>query len=293
MIAAFVTDSSRRPIEALDSIRDTLTSNDLRTLTAYARRCVVFALTSNDPTRAVSGLQAVSLIDLGRVDRRDLTTVAALLVYAAGRTGADTKSELAAAARRSEAAVADIFDRFRRQPVTSLKEWGHRAVTTKSGVIVVNDQGRAFTPSSDLVEIAVDIADIVETGGYHVPGITTGSDFPAVWLAAAEREALKPALAAITGCISLGGVLRPERPSDLVTQWFTVFVAEAVTSDDAGQLAAAIIPGSNPPFVGFGLSSGVVLAVVIARSVMAAVEGFETEDTIDRFRQPLAELLGH
>jgi len=273
-------------------VRSSLTMDDLYTLLTFARRAALRALRANDSEIVVRGIEAISLIDAERIDRRDAVWESALLAYAGGRTGLNVGDAFTAAASAAEPGISEVLGRFAHERVDNLEDdWGYGELTTPAGVILVSDGGEPFAPTIDLVSIAFDIVAVIEDGPWRVSDVETGSDMPAVWLRRGDPKAVETALDSMRACVAINGALLPSVSARPGAQQLTVFLGEFADSNAAGAIAAATGPGSRGGFAGIGVAGGPVCAVMVSRSVMQGVDAYEGEVSLERFRAGLVRIL--
>src|SRR5262245_30640475 len=116
-----------------ERVRESLTIDDFYTLITFARRCVLAALRNEDPGAVESAFDALSAIDLERVDWQDVVTAAALSSYAARRVGVEPDEILDGAVQRAEHRVGDILARAAMDDIDLPGEWGYRELRTSGG----------------------------------------------------------------------------------------------------------------------------------------------------------------
>jgi hypothetical protein len=271
------------------SVRLTLRQEDLYSLLAYARRRALSALRSNSAAEFVAGLRALALIDLDRVDWRDAAVATGLLAYAGGRTRADVAQTVAEVARLATPAMAEVLMRHAGDPASGLTAGGYREVRTADGIGLVSDHGHPYQPTVDLLARAENVVNFLEADRYRVTAITTGSDLPKVWLPA-STPASERARTTLRGCLSVS--TRPLCAAEgMPDQMLTVWVGEARAPQDAVAIATAAIPKTGSGIALIGLATGVVCAVLVARSVVQGVPPVEDQESVRRFRAPLMAAL--
>jgi hypothetical protein len=304
------------------SVRDSLTTDDFETLLAYAKRRALVALRTRDAAAARDGLAALTAIDAERVDHRDVVVAAALVSYASSSVNADSReprgepvrvlARLLAAARttasnsrakavqtiafreasaRAEQGVAEILRQFARKPAGSLASWGFRQVETGTGPVLFEDRGERYEPTTELTEIALDIAAVLEADSYQVTGIALGGELPADWLGGGDQQDVARARATLAGCVALNAELRPAAHPTAASQLFVVFLAEAASAEDAATLVQAASSEASPPRDVLALQHEQLCCIAIARSFVESVASFERPGALGRFRPALASLL--
>jgi len=292
VIRSLATDFASQEPEERDRIRSALEMGDFYTLISYARRMMVLSLRQGDSSSAISGLNALAMIDQERLDWRDLSWAAGLLSFALVSLGEETRDRFGEAAALTEPGTAEILRKFGNSPSADLRGWRFRAVRTTDGLGLISDEGEPYGPTVDLLRLSEAWGKLVEDDGvWRVDEPTIGSRLPKVWLRDGNSD-LDTALAALRGCVSVRGYLAGDANSMQSKQMLLTFVAEATSPQAAETIAEAAGPGASEAFVGFGLAHGPVSAVVISRSIVQGVDGLETRDSIERFRPVLQGVLG-
>ena len=270
-------------------LRSALTKSDFYKLLAYARRAVVRGLRSGDVRVASRGLVAVAVADYDRVDRRDLAWQAGLLSYAIGRISGDVAGPFQAAAAliEGEGETAALLARMAGEPVASLRQWGFREIRTLDGIGLIEDMGQPYQPAADLLAIAVTVTGAVHGDRWQLNDPVTGTNLPPVWLGAGNPDHVGPAIASITGCVTVRGAL----PGQEWRQHLLIFVAETGSSQAARTIAEAAGPGSGSSFAAVSAAAGPLCVVMIARSLVEGTPSIETQASLERFRPVLAGAL--
>ncbi|HYM14883.1 MAG TPA: hypothetical protein VEZ14_04940 [Dehalococcoidia bacterium] len=272
-------------------VRSALTQDDFYTLLLFAQRGALRTLRTKSPASAQAAIDALSLVELKRMDPRDATAGVALASYAVSRMGGDASATLERGASMSELGLAGVFVRFIRQPVVSLSEWGFREVETHAGVTLVWDHGAPFAPAYDLVSIARAIGDLIEADVWTVSHLSVGADLPKVWLGGRDRRIAEFALASLRGCATIGAKLSPMASPDAHAQQFTAFVVETAAPKDAAVLSEAALAASGGGHVALAMARGPVCVIIVSRSFYAGVESFERGASLDRFRSGVQAIL--
>jgi hypothetical protein len=272
-------------------LRSSLTMDDFYTVLAYARRAAVRAMRSGDGVIARRAVIALALIDVDRIDWRDLAWQAGILSYATGRVGADTAEAFEEATALAGDQAAAFLGGVSRRPVESLGDWGYREIQTPDGVGLISDDGRPYRPRADLVGLAQTVAAAMDDGTWRLGEPVTGSDLPAVWLRGAGPADLEPAVRSITGCVRLQGSIEGETSPFARGQLMLVFLAETGDPRAAGIIAGAAGPGAGSSFAALGIAVASLCAVVVARSVVQGTPSVETQASLQRFSQGLVSAL--
>lgn len=292
IIDEFVAGFASRGHDAREAIRARLGMDDLYTLLTYARRTAVRALRSSDHDVAGRGVTALAIIDLDRVDWRDLAWQAGILSWTIGRIGGDIAAAFEAAASLASGETAELLSGRAQSPAAELSDWGFREVRTGDGIGLVEDDNVAYEPASDLIGLAEAVAAGMAGDSWQLSDPMTGSDLPAVWLGGGTQDDTGPALRAITGCVRLRGTPSDQNLPGAHAQSLLVFLAD--TGEDApaaSAVARAAGPGPGSAFAGIGVAAGTRCAVMIARSFVQGIPSRETQESLERFRDVLTTAL--
>jgi hypothetical protein len=277
--------------EERQAIRHRLTEDEMYTLWNFTRRCALATLRRHDPARAAEGVTALTALDANRFDWRDVHTAACLLSYALASEGADFTSALTEGADRSEPQVAEILRAYASKPLSKLSDCAYRRVDTDAGPVLFDDWGSEYRPTIDLTRVALQLAAEVEADLYRVSSLTAGADVADVWLRARDPETVEAALAAVTGCVSIGAELRPDVHPAARDQQFTVFLAETSAPEYADTIASASGGAGPPTHEALALAAGTLCCVAIARSFVEGVAAFEQPRSLERFKPRFADVL--
>jgi hypothetical protein len=268
----------------LARVRSSLTMDDFYTLMTFARRCVLAALRNEDPGAAEAAFDALSAIDVERVDWRDVVVAASLASYAARRVGLGADEVLARAVRRAEPQVAEILEHAVTRDVDLAGDWGYREVATPAGPVLVESDGKLEAES--LLPVLLATAEVVEDDGmYEVTNVGVADELPAVWLADTPDTA--EARQRLRGCVEV----HAEPPEVRFRDFLLVFLAEAAEEYDAEVIAEAAVQEVRPGTVQLGIAVGRRCAVVIASSGVAGEPCVESAASLARFDSPIRMLL--
>lgn len=273
-------------------LHDAVSLEDCYTLLAFARRAAVRALRSGDPAAAEDGLVAVAMVEPERIDRRDLAAPVGLLCWALDRLGADPAEALGRTAPLATAEARPYLEGFG-DPLR-LSDWGFALVDTPDGPGLANAGIDRLAPTVGLVPMGIATADAVNADLYRVASLTIGSDLPAVWVGATPRAPERArTLGRARAGLSVDGRLRPEMSAESEWQQLTVFLTEAWDHEDAGRIAGwARRRRGALGHVGLALTHGPVACVLVARSTLEGAARYESPESIERFRAPLAAAIG-
>lgn len=251
-----------------------LTESDYYTLMTYARRCVLAALRTADLATALAAFEALSRVDMDRVDWRDVTVVASLASYGARRTGLDPELVLTGPVRRATPAVAELLTGA---AISEAGTGGYHELRTTNGPVLIEVSG-PVRGAVALLKTALGVAAAIEEDGrYEVGGVGVEREVPAVWLDGAEEERRR-----LKRCVSVRA-----DPPDSDAHFLLVFLVEAATDADAAAIAAAAQRRVFPGAVELGIAVDRRCAVVIARSAVHGVPPIEDDRSLTRLTAPI------
>jgi hypothetical protein len=272
-------------------VRAALSIDDLYTLLAFVRRSVLASLRGRSSPSLHHALVALTAIDQGRVDWRDVSVGAELLAWAIARAGGDHAAEFRRASGQCERGVADTLSDIASRRASELEPGMWRPVASPTGPVLAEDDYERFEPTVDLIAVAVGVQDVVEVDAYRVLDVTVATRVPPVWLTPTDQAALERALDRVRACLTLHAELDPAAASTARDQHFVVFLAEAANTDDAQLIAGSAIP--TEAHEALGLANGRVSCVVVANSTTVGVPAFERAGSLERFAEPLRKVLEH
>jgi hypothetical protein len=173
-------------------------------------------------------------------------------------------------------------------------QWGFDEVSTDIGLGFIGWGFKRYQPSYDLKALAVESRNILRADRYQVASVKVARDLPAAWFTVqttVQRMRLGKALQSVRGAASINGKLRPEHHPRSDAQQFTIFLAECSDDKDSAFLESTGT-GNSQRHASTAASRGCLFSLAVAHSFIRGVESYETQQLMDRFRQPLAHLLG-
>jgi hypothetical protein len=262
--------------------RSRLTPGDFYTLITFARRRVLSALRTSAPEDVQLAFDALAVIELDRIDWRDMAVASSLVSYAARRLGVASETVLSEAVRRADPAVAELL---RGAATSDGGSGGYHELKTASGPVLV-EAGGPVRGAVDLLRRALRVADVIEADGrYVVSGVAVEREVPAVWLVDSPEAA--EARRQLRRCVSV----RAEPPGDRAN-FLLVFLSEARDEQAGETVAAAARHRDMAQATVLGLAAGRRCAVVIARSAVYGVPSIEDSQSLARLAAPINEALG-
>jgi hypothetical protein len=276
-------------------MRGAISTEEFYKLIGFSMRAAVFAMRDEGDDWLITGLSAVAMIEVERIDyTRDLSPPLSLLYHSARRTGIDPGPLFQSAASLAEPAVERLLLEFP-APTAEAKD-----IRSAGWDEIVKDGRRGFVPwlfkpydpTYDMTAIAMDIAGLLAADRYH-PIVSIAEALAPYWLQENEQDqAAKNVLTDVRAGAQVYGLLRPgEHPSN-DSQELQVFIVET-NAVETGQtlLGMSQRPGKahhGHPML--GVWKGKVFCLLIGRS-SERVEPFETSESLQRFSKGLSDIL--
>ncbi|MBF9130762.1 hypothetical protein I0C86_17610 [Plantactinospora sp. S1510] len=271
------------------ALRSSLCPDDLYTLATFARRRAFAAIRTGAVAEVRAAFDALSAIELSRIDWRDIWVSSALASYAAERLALTPAEAVRDAAGRAEPELAALLGEVTADSVDLVQECGYRVLETPTGRVLVDDEGREYAPEADLPALAFEAAAMLERDDYQVGQVSVAVELPGMWLGGARSPAVDAARR-LTGCACVhAGAGKDTVPAD--QHVLLVFLAEAASAGDAAALAEAASRQPADQAVASGVAAGRHCAVVVARSTVLGLPAIETRSTLGRFAPRLAAIL--
>jgi len=274
------------------AVRDSLTMDDFYTLLTFARRSALASLRCGDAGRIETAFTGLAMIELERIDWRDLLIASALVRYSGESLGLPVASFLSRAVQMAEPHTAKALVGNREPRIDLAQSCGYREVSTSEGVALFDTGYEHFAPKADLIRIAFESAVALDADGYEISSVEVARDFPLTWLSTSEDSPIAKMVQDFSGCVSIDGIPRADPAPKASGQSLLVFVAEAASEENARAVAAAAETSSIPLRTQLGLASGQLCAVIIQWSWMADTPPLEDISSLERLRPVLERLLG-
>jgi hypothetical protein len=293
VMSAFVDSYAAADARARAVLRASMTMDDLYTVLLFAKRRAFAAIRTGDTGAVVDAMDAISTIDIDRVDWRDVSMAAMLAAYSAARSGMTVVTAAAGAIRRSTRPVAEILSDVAGRGEIDLPEaCGYREIATAGGPILVEDGYAPYQPDRDLIDVALSVASAIEVDGtYQVTAVGLAADLPPVWVGANTGTPAAVAIDNLTGCTSIHATPRASHAPNPSEHFLLAYIGEAATAADAAMIADAANHSSRPGSVVAGIALERLCAVLVAASAMAGKPSVEDSQTLARFAPAITALL--
>ena len=274
--------------------RSSISMDEFYTLLIFSKRAAVFGIREGNAAWLVDGLTALSMIELDRVDFRDVIVSVSLLHHSAVRIGQNANQLLSDAAALSEPKVSELIKDFINRPPEEKvlrAKWGYDEVETRNGIGFIGWEFNVYNPTYDLKKIAVDLAEYIAADKYQPDFVSIATDLPDYWLRTKDSSSLDKSLLAVRGGASVSGKLRPNEHPDHESQMFTVFLVEVADESVAKTLLELSKKKKHADYCMLGLAEGKLFCLVVARSLVAGKKAFESADSLARFSKGIAGIL--
>jgi hypothetical protein len=278
--------------------RRSLAQEEFYKLIGFAEREAVFGLRSRGAEKLADGLTALAMIEVERVDERDLLVSLSLLNHSAVRIGADVGRLFRDAAALAEPATSRLIVEFNDR-TTAEKDlraaWGHDEVETEAGLGFISFGIDEYDPTYDLKKVSIHVADLLLADKYIPTSVEVGYNLPPVWLESDDNTRLERAMRAVRAG---AGVSADRTPFD-VSHMFAVFILELADESSARtllDLSNELAPSrerEKGPFAYsmLGVAEGRLFCLVVARPFAEGAKPVESRESLGRFREGLAEIL--
>ena len=274
--------------------RASISMDEFYTLLTFSKRASVFGIRERNAAWLVDGLTALSMIELDRVDFRDVIVSVSLLHHSAVRIGQNANQLLSDAAALSEPKVSELIKDFINRPPEDKvlrAKWGYDEVETRDGIGFIGWEFNVYNPTYDLKKIAVDLAEYIAADKYQPDFVSIATDLPDYWLRTKDSSSLDKSLLAVRGGASVSGKLRPNEHPDHESQMFTVFLVEVADESVAKTLLELSKKKKHADYCMLGLAEGKLFCLVVARSLVTGKKAFESSDSLARFSKGIAGIL--
>lgn len=269
-------------------LRTSLTIDDLYTVLQFVRRSALSSLRDRDEGLATDALSAITLVDVDRVDWRDVPGPLELAAYSVSSLDLDLQQQLLRVQSLGGPKVAAMVQRLQDPAVPpSLRSAGYASVTTTHGLGLIDCW--SGTDTNTLGPLLVRLADAIDADDYQTSSLTLTVDMPSVWFPKPNRARVDELADAATSAGNLSASHRPGPDAD--AQQLTIFVLDAGTSSAAAELEALSHGEPGLRHVQVAVASGRHFALLVARSMVQGVAGIETDESVERFREPMLNAL--
>jgi hypothetical protein len=269
-----------------ERMRHAISMDEFYTLLAFSRRMALFSIRGKSPEGLKEAVEAVALIEIARVDFRDVSVALGVLAYACTRIGQSPLPLFEDASKRADSQVAEMLRQQARQSFVG-KKLGDLSfmeeVSTKYGPSFVSHGFETYSPTVDLVAIAVEIAELLEADKYRAIGIQIATTLPPIWLRSAGEAAVQSALDGTPAGLSVSGFLRSEFGREEEGHSVLVFLVECADEARASKLEGFAHDAKHSSHAVLGCAEGRLFCVVVGQSMMRGVSPIETASSLSRF----------
>lgn len=273
--------------------RDSISTEELTVLEVFAGRAAVFGMRERRAEWLAAGVTAVAMLEMKRIDFRDLNGHLCRLYHAAARVGADQSKLFGDAARLAEPEIAEFIRKYSEpgRVENTCSACGVYEVETEGGVGFIMCWYEPYNPTYELKHVAIDVARLVGREYDTTPSVA--SEFPANWLEGVDDDALRRAEGRVRAAASVHTLGRRGQDADaaFVSGTFMVFIVELADEESAQALLGIARRKKVPDYVLAGLAERRLFCLVIASTSTTGGERFETGESLSRFTPGLAEIL--
>lgn len=272
-------------------IRRSCTMDQFYTLMTFAKRSAVFAIHEAKTELIADGLTGIAMIELERIDMRDIRVPMGLLYHAAKQVGVNADKMFRIASTLADPEVAKEFDFFANHTRKfQLRSWLYEEVETPAGPGFIGRDTEEFKPTIDLKSAIMDISGLV-LDDYQPSSIEVAKELPEVWFGENQGIDSKRMFSGIRGAASIHARLRPDKHPELNSQNLMVFLAETASESDAQSLFRMAEDNASSRYGQLVLARSRLLCLVIGRSTMADDDDYETIESLKRFTHDLSAIL--
>jgi hypothetical protein len=276
------------------AMRRSIDMQDLYALARFGEREAVFGLRERSAERIADGLTAIAMVEVERVDFRDVLMSLSLLHHCALRVGASPDKLFRDAAALAEPGTAQLMLDFLKRPSKdkNLRDaWGLEEVETDTGVGFIGWGFEKYDPTYDLKKVVVETADLFAADRYESVSPSIASDFLQYWLGSDDKTAFERAMRSARAGASVHASFG-KSPHDALDTQMLLAMFEEMSSESAARELLDIANRRKPKsFSMLALAEGRLFCLVVARSTEEGVEQAETDESIRRFRAPLSEIM--
>lgn len=253
-------------------------------LLLFAMRRSVEALRRDSLPLAVEAVNALTLVDLSKIDYRDMNV--GFPLFAVRELGGDLKAVISKAVDASEPGTAGCFKAKRRRArTTSLKACALVRVSTVHGLGFMEDWTGVSPPPTALAELAVELADSIEAEGTYTAAEMNVSDLPSVWFRGPQALGNE----CVSGCVSIR--LRHVATEDRWSHGLLVFLAGIPNEQTIVELHNQLHARSTVERPRVAVAEGRLLATLIGGSTTEGERALESMDSLQRLRLIAGEVL--
>lgn len=257
---------------------------DCHTLITFARRTALSAIRTGDGGLLASAYDALSAIEMDRIDPRDVVWAAAVVGYAVQRLGRTAGALVAGPASRAHPDTATVLAEVAGGQIDLDGDWGLRECDLGDGPVLLDSEGEPYAPNADLARMAASLAAAFEADRYAFPEVTVACAIAEVWLNGRQPDG-------VVGCASVSAHLRDADAPPMMRDMLLAFIAETRTPAQAAAIAAAADASSLASATVLTATSDRLVVLLIARSVVQSRPAPEDRNTLVRFDDRLRALI--
>lgn len=296
---SFIVQLTKQYIKANEAerkdIRNSISQDDIYTIFTFCQRAAIFGIRENGNQSFIeNSLNSLAMVDPERCDYRDALVAMAFANHGILKSLLNRSDLFNEAAKFANPKMAELLIGFEArntddQSVENMA--GFTEIQTESGIGFVQYGYEEFHPKVNLSEIGFKISEFIESEKYQGASISVGESLPLIWVDGEDNSELKEILNRSLGTVSLRAYPKEELCRDWISQMFLLYLIEFENQNDAKRVVeiAKISKSNNHSKI--ILSDDEVFCILITRSTTIGVDDFENEESIQRFKEPLLELI--
>jgi hypothetical protein len=265
--------------------------DDFQTLLHFSKRSAVLALRERDPARCAEGWRALAAVDVSRVNATDLREAAGV-VDAVATSLAANQEAFENAIRAASPSAREVLSTLHLENAgVPLRDWGYRVADTQSGPALVQTEFDEYSPSTDLLLLAMRASELVVTDRRPHATFKIGTAVPPVWFRSHDPR-VSQVLDASTGTalVSLS-----TREGEIDPQLFNIYFVEVASDEEARWLADAAAKDEPGVCASVAFAVRRVVCIAVTASRTSGKPSAESAASLSQALEPVKALLtsGH
>jgi len=296
---SFIVQLTKQYIRANESerkdIRNSISQDDIYTIFTFCQRAAIFGIRDNENKSFIeNSLNSLAMVDPERCDYRDALVAMAFANHGIQKLSLNKNDWYKKASKLANPKMAELLIGFETRNIDdqSIENMaGYTEIQTESGIGFVQYGYEEFQPKINLSEIGFKISEFIENEKYQGASISVGESLPLIWVDGEDNSELKEILNRSLGTVSVRAYPKEELCSDWISQMFLLYLIECENQVDANRVVEITKESKSKNHSKIMLSDGEVFCILITRSTTVGVEDFENAESIQRFKEPLLELI--
>ena len=267
--------------------------DDLYALLTFVKRTAIFALRESTVDRCRIGWTAVAMIDVERIDWRDLLVALAVLDHATRKLAGAAHGLFDVASALADAKTEEHLQEFakRSDENRSLRAFGYTELGTGRELGLIQAGFHDFEPETDLSSLALDLAAALNADRYEGARIEVATKLIPFWFDPTDPDRFATALDEVLGAVTINASLQASQCEHSAEQTFFATLAEANSESAAAVLAAAAKGALPDGGAAVAVQVRRLVLLVVARACVVGVESLETPDSVRSLAEDLRAVL--